>query len=468
MLSRYAVIVAAAVSLSCKGPVEPPGSTEPVDPAHRGPLGPSGSTDALAADTQPHIAASEADAISSHQEVKTRKIGIVQGSVRITNTSGGKVLVVDRRSREKPVIVHFRLEEWTDMKNMALEGVCLGARPVVYRNGEIDDWYFSDAFDTGGTGGGGIGSKCLRSEDFVGGMGRIHWRPRIRYGTGQWREHYMTVQFYLFYDDSDWSVVRPLHSGIRVELTAPHPSNIVFHPVVADSTQLEQEIDWIQDTINGDGSHDHGILADILKYTPFVIGELTVGEPVIIDTTTAGYRQGSFSCRPRTPGCFAIFAMEYSEWRRNIHSTMDFHVAIVAPETFNGDADGAGYAQVGSQFIGIHWNDNTHSMNGALVHEMGHALGMEHVLCRSDAVWHDPNYPVISGNINVDGYRIDPWGNVVVVPTSEYYDVMSYCRPYWVSAYTYRRIAEYRFGIEPTLAATRRTIPDPVIHEDNW
>lgn len=73
-------------------------------------------------------------------------------------------------------------------------------------------------------------------------------------------------------------------------------------------------------------------------------------------------------------------------------------------------------------------------------HEWGHNFGRRHAPC-GDPSNPDPAYPYLNASIGVFGLDLargeirEPW---------EYYDLMSYCTPEWISDYTYRAVLSFR------------------------
>lgn len=84
---------------------------------------------------------------------------------------------------------------------------------------------------------------------------------------------------------------------------------------------------------------------------------------------------------------------------------------------------GVGYAE-----------DSTYA---TVVHELGHAHGRQHAPC-GEPTDEDPKYPLKDGATGTWGW--DSRSSLLVEPTAS--DVMGYCRPAWLSDYTYRAIAE--------------------------
>ncbi|MGB1700169.1 MAG: hypothetical protein ACPHRO_09465 [Nannocystaceae bacterium] len=73
------------------------------------------------------------------------------------------------------------------------------------------------------------------------------------------------------------------------------------------------------------------------------------------------------------------------------------------------------------------------SVNTA-VHEVGHNQGAPHAPCGVGSS--DPNYPHAGASIGIRG--LDPLDGKAYLP-EQHTDFMSYCRPYWVSDYRWRK-----------------------------
>jgi hypothetical protein len=69
-----------------------------------------------------------------------------------------------------------------------------------------------------------------------------------------------------------------------------------------------------------------------------------------------------------------------------------------------------------------------------MVHEVGHAHGREHAPCGLGGQSSDNGYP--NTNANLDQWGFDMRSTDLLSP-SAYKDMMSYCSPIWISAYTY-------------------------------
>ena len=74
-----------------------------------------------------------------------------------------------------------------------------------------------------------------------------------------------------------------------------------------------------------------------------------------------------------------------------------------------------------------------------LLHELGHAMGRDHVLCDHEPEPHDEDFPFKGGSIGSWGVDLD---RVQHKDPARVHDIMSYCLPAWVSDFTYRHILE--------------------------
>lgn len=107
----------------------------------------------------------------------------------------------------------------------------------------------------------------------------------------------------------------------------------------------------------------------------------------------------------------------------------------IAPQTTRVQAS----AQVG---LGVYFGDSAAAINQSgetVVHELGHAHGRGHAPCAQGGsiAGVDTRFPVAGGNTGVWGW--DSRNGSLYPPTHK--DVMGYCRPNWISAYTYTALA---------------------------
>jgi hypothetical protein len=81
-----------------------------------------------------------------------------------------------------------------------------------------------------------------------------------------------------------------------------------------------------------------------------------------------------------------------------------------------------------------------------LVHELAHAIGLDHAGNQHGEASSDPDYPDDYGRVEANAYGFDVWAMQAIPPVSDHgatHDFMSYKRsqPNWVSIYTWKKLA---------------------------
>ena len=79
-----------------------------------------------------------------------------------------------------------------------------------------------------------------------------------------------------------------------------------------------------------------------------------------------------------------------------------------------------------------------------MAHEIGHGMKLWHAPCGLFGTQEDPRFPYLDGSIGVWGY--DARGDSLVLPSTP--DLMSYCRPRWISDYYFHQAMRYRLETE--------------------
>lgn len=101
----------------------------------------------------------------------------------------------------------------------------------------------------------------------------------------------------------------------------------------------------------------------------------------------------------------------------------------VVPVTYGSGVAGMGY-------VGLPVSIGWHRTSDVLVHELGHNFGLAHAPC-GGASGPDQEYPFPNGIIGHQGF--DRRTGTLVDPRSTV-DLMSYCRPDWVSGYNHEKV----------------------------
>ncbi len=453
--ARYALALAAAVFLSCEGPPGPTGPQESAGPP---------------ANAERTAAPAEGAALEVHPDYEKT---ITITAVRVTNTSGGTVLV-GTQPPGKPVIVH--VDVVNDDKSL---GISSSSRPdrsdleglkeaggVLRLNLSIDDVPVT------------VDPVLFTAEQLAENEPAAAWLT-ADVVTGQWREMALSYQAELTGVEG-WTLNDTAANAARayvVDVVIPYPSDVVFHPVVTDSAQIPAETEKIESHFLATADYRYGsilhgwrdpltnwqpIHLPMYDYMPLVIGEHRIGPAVVIDSVEIEASGADIA---------AVHAMIDSYWNGDFdwdRSHKDFRVAVLTPEVYSGPfgyARGRGVYNSPFSYLRLSQNnpnDGWYNIN-VMIHEMGHNLGLEHVY--DDPIYgRDQNYPEYPDqNINVDAYRVDGDGRVVTLPREDYFDFMGagVAGTFWISAYHYRKMAEYAFGIEPSLEARRPVVIAP-------
>ena len=120
---------------------------------------------------------------------------------------------------------------------------------------------------------------------------------------------------------------------------------------------------------------------------------------------------------------------------RAMDGSADLYYGVVHPG-YNSGIAGVGW--VGGSPVSVGWNSPS-SRSTVMAHELGHNWKRNHAPCGN--VNGEKDYPHEEGHIGVWGF--DRSTQTLKAPTDNA-DIMGYCRPAWVSDYTYDGILAYR------------------------
>lgn len=102
---------------------------------------------------------------------------------------------------------------------------------------------------------------------------------------------------------------------------------------------------------------------------------------------------------------------------------------------FVGVSYSSGVAGIG--YLGSPTATGRNDSPSTMVHELGHNFGRSHAPCGTSG---DGNYPYANARLGTFGYALDAQE---LIPPQSAYDVMSYCRPAWISDYNYGRVQDF-------------------------
>lgn len=114
-------------------------------------------------------------------------------------------------------------------------------------------------------------------------------------------------------------------------------------------------------------------------------------------------------------------------------------------------------AGVGLGFTGEH-------SAGVLAHEMGHLTGRKHAPCKVNT-YLDPQYPQAEGKTASWGW--DDRSHTLLAPEATR-DMMGYCSPAWISAYTFGAILDRLTKVNGAAGATKKNSLEPDDGQAAW
>ena len=223
----------------------------------------------------------------------------------------------------------------------------------------------------------------------------------------------------------------PAEGRLKLDVVAVPPLGLTVVPVL-HSADTQAALSWVDGMTATDARI--GFVRSIL---PIGELELTVHEPY---QTTADLKTAE--------GWLALLreisVLRLTERRRDY-----YYAALAAPP----DAPFKGLGYIGRPIgVGILDLDT-------FAHELGHNMGLRHAPCGL-AVNPDPDFPYEDGSIGVFGYETRR-GNTRMVDPAEYWDLMTYCDPSWISDYHFVKAMEFRREHESLIL--RDVDPEPTL-----
>ncbi len=201
------------------------------------------------------------------------------------------------------------------------------------------------------------------------------------------------------------------------DIRDPDPFHLVIVPVLWDSVPDYRILDWTEG-LTADSFRIHEI-RDMLPvrqdYPVTVLDPFTTKQDL---TTGAGWRG----------------LLRETDSIRIADGTRAYYYGAVIPPA------GSPYGGIG--YIG--YPAGAGSL-GAIAHEIGHNMSLNHAPCGGPSGV-DPGYPYEDGTIGQRGFSF--YSRTLKDP-EVFHDVMSYCRPRWISDYHFNKALAYRIHREP-------------------
>ena len=151
--------------------------------------------------------------------------------------------------------------------------------------------------------------------------------------------------------------------------------------------------------------------------------------------------------------------IEFSQWNRLLREIRTLRLL----ENVRGYHYGVLERPPGSSIAGLGYIGQPVSIGrtneGTYAHELGHNVGLRHAPCGS-ASGPDPDYPYDNGDIGVWGYDLR---RSRLLNPEQYSDLMGYCRPRWISDFSFLKAMDYRLNQEDDVLGS--DVSDPALHE---
>ncbi len=223
----------------------------------------------------------------------------------------------------------------------------------------------------------------------------------------------------------------PAERRLRLDVLTVPPMDLTVVPVV-HSADAQAALTWVEGLT--ETSPEMEFVRSIL---PIGELELAVREPY---RTTADLS--------RAEGWLGLLR-EISVLRLTERRSDYYYAAVAAPP--NSPFKGLGYI---GRPVGMGIPDID-----TFAHELGHNMGLRHAPC-GVAVNPDPDFPYEDGSIGVFGYETRD-GETQMADPAEYWDLMTYCDPSWISDYHFIKAMEFRREHESLIL--RSVDPEPTL-----
>ena len=153
----------------------------------------------------------------------------------------------------------------------------------------------------------------------------------------------------------------------------------------------------------------------------------------------------------------ATAPVEIGGWRRVLQEIRALRLMENARGYYYGVLERpAGSSITGIGYIGFPASVGR-SHEGTYAHELGHNFRLRHAPCGSVS-GADPDYPYDNGGIGVWGYDLH---RSRLLHPEQYSDLMGYCRPRWISDFSFLKAMDYRLNREDDVLGSDVSDPAP-------
>ncbi len=223
----------------------------------------------------------------------------------------------------------------------------------------------------------------------------------------------------------------PLSGGVDLTSVAVPPLDITFIPIVLGA---EGSV-----TGNVNSGNLESYLTTVRQILPVARINARVGAPFVTSTVFAGGQDAAWRA-----------ILRELEARRSLDGVPGHYYGVVRPPQNVTFVQFGGFGFITGRTamsIQVGWFNRESQARELVAHELGHNFGRPHAPCGGPA-GEDPEYPYPDAALGSTGWDVfsvaqSPTQRVPVLG-SDARDVMSYCRPVWISDFTYRRMMSGR------------------------
>ena len=222
----------------------------------------------------------------------------------------------------------------------------------------------------------------------------------------------------------------PFEGRLALDVVEMPPMELTVVPVLVSEDADSSTLEWAK-ALGG----DHPEISFLSNVLPVGDLNLTVrAEPYVV------------SAAPRDQRDWHDLLLEI-QLLRALDQAPGYYYGVTPTERGALDPSGISYQSNAFYFLPVSLGT---TYPRVMTHELGHGMSLGHAPCGlSFNAGLDQGYPYSDGTIGAWGY--DARGDSLVPPST--YDVMSYCDPAWISAYSFAKALNFRLEVEGAATA---------------